>query len=58
MEVRINGPEWTMVGEFSPQNTGGWSTSATVDIAIMHDLTFVSRDRRGAFNLEWFQLLS
>jgi len=62
VEVRAGGQTGALIGTFSPQNTGGWSTSVTADIPLdpvegISDLTFVGKDVWGVWNLESFELL-
>ena len=62
IELRIGGPTGTLIGEYSPTNTGNWSVYRTVYIEIddvigIQDLTLVGKDYvGGVMNIDWFEL--
>jgi len=63
MELRIGGPDGDIIGDFSPSNTGGWFTYATVRIEIsdvtgINDLTLVGKGGSGILNIDYFELSS
>jgi hypothetical protein len=63
MEVRLDGVDGLLIGEFVPPSTGSWSTyePATINIdavAGVHDVYFVGAGANGILNLEWFELSS
>ena len=51
IEIRIGGPGGTLIGTFSPSDTGSWNDATkTDDVPIndvegIHDVTFVGKDR-------------
>jgi hypothetical protein len=61
MEIRLGGPEGTLIGELYPKRTGSWDDYQDVYVNIkrvegVHDVTFVGRDAGGVLNLENFEL--
>ena len=61
MELRIDGPDGRVIGEFYPSNTGGWGNYVTTYIDIddvdgMHALTLVGMGGYGVMNIEFFNL--
>jgi hypothetical protein len=62
VEIRLGGPEGTLIGEFYPKRTGSWGNYQDAYVTIsgvegVHDVTFVARDDSGVLNLENFSLL-
>merc|ERR1712183_254049 len=62
MEIRLNGPDGDIIGEFSPSHTGGWHVFEDETIAIdhvegVHDLTLVAKDVNGVFDMKSFELI-
>ena len=60
LELRIGGPDGTLIGEFSPATTGGWNTFTTVHIEIddvigIQNLTLVGK-YDSLMNIDWFEL--
>jgi hypothetical protein len=61
MEIRLGGPEGTLIGELYPSRTASWSDYQDAYVNIkkvegVHDVTFVGRDKSGVLNLENFEL--
>jgi len=65
MEIRLGGPTGTIIAEFTPAHTGGWSKYSTAYIGLpdgdgevtgLQDLTFVGKDVHGVLNLAYFEL--
>ena len=62
VEIRLDGPDGKIIGEYKPANTGSWGNYVDVNVAIdgvegIHDITFVGRDRKsGIWNMGWFEL--
>ena len=61
MELRIDGPDGCVIGEFVPSNTGGWSNYVTTYINIddvdgIHGLTLVGKGTSGVMNIQYFNL--
>ena len=62
MEIRLGGPEGTLIGEFYPARTGSWDNYQDAFVTIsevegVHDVTFVGRDIGGVLDLKNFELL-
>ena len=61
MEIRLGGPEGTLIGELYPKHTGGWGVYQDAYVNIkrvegVHDVTFVGRDHNGVLIFENFEL--
>ena len=61
LELRLNGVDGLLIGEFVPPSTGSWSTYelATINIDAVsgvHDVYFVGAGTSGILNFEWFEL--
>ncbi len=63
VELRIGGPNGILIGEFSPNRTGGWFiyrqkvVRIEQDVDGIQDLTLVGNGRFGIVNINWFKLL-
>ena len=57
IEIRLDGPDGKLIGEYKPANTGNnWHAYETVNVGIdgvkgTHGLTFVGRDVSGVWYL-------
>jgi len=61
VQVRLDGADGTLVGEFRPNNSGGWGVWKEANIALddvegIHDLTFLAKGKSGVMNMAWFEL--
>ena len=61
VELRLGGPEGQLIGNFSPQRTGGWHDFVTIDVLLdpvvgTHDLTIVTKDNKGVMDFKSFEL--
>jgi len=62
LEIRLDSPTGTVIGTFSPQNTGGWENYENVDIPLdlvdgVHDLVFVATGGNWIMTWKSFKLL-
>ena len=61
LQLRIDGPDGRVIGEFHPSNTGGWGNYVTTSINIedvdgTHALTLVGKGGSGVMNIDFFKL--
>merc|ERR1712079_12669 len=62
IEMRLDGPDGDIIGEFSPSNTGSWDVYEDEMVAIdhidgVHDLTFVGKDVNWIMKMKSFELI-
>jgi hypothetical protein len=62
LEIRLDSPTGTVIGTFSPQNTGGWENYENVDIPLdlvdgVHNLVFVATGGNWVMTWKSFKLL-
>ena len=60
VELRLNSPHGTLLGEFVPQTTGGWSDYVEQQLNLeayrgVHDLYLVARGATGVANSDWLR---
>jgi hypothetical protein len=61
IEIRLDGPDGDVIGEFYPSRTGGWDVFEEEMVAIdhvdgVHDLTFVGKDANWIMEMKSFEL--
>ena len=61
LQLRIDGPDGRVIGEFHPSNTGDWGNFVTASINIddvdgTHALTLVGKGGYGVMNIDFFKL--